>query len=405
MPCLAIQQRCTWHVTSPLYPCAWVVWVSGQPRGWQNQPIGHRGQMHFPCLQSASLMCLRTSCTTWLAKKARVVWLNWPGQRQTWIVRVSSEDPVGRGTRPPPRGESEPGEWHHGWQYYASSTSEHHHRETIVLAQLTATNPAHLRSHSGPGARQVLHGSPTGPEFQLSPELFRTLVLERLRLPLHITEARCECGGHHDTLGRHRSACPRSGRLRVRALSIEKILARVCHEAKAIVRTNVKLRDMNVEGISVLDARAIEVLACGLPLQNGAQLAVDITLRSAITSTGGACPNAPNFDGAVLHRTRLDKETTYQELLRGERCHLVVVGLETGGRWSNEAVKFVDSLASARAREAPPLLYRSAFLAWRKRWTRMLAVSCGRAYASSLVTPRVDEFSGAEGIVPAFADL
>ena len=37
-------------------------------------------------------------------------------------------------------------------------------------------------------------------------------------------------------------------------------------------------------------------------------------------------------------------------------CHLVVVGLETGGRWSNEAVKFVDNLASARARDAQPLL-------------------------------------------------
>ena len=84
---------------------------------------------------------------------------------------------------------------------------------------------------------------------------------------------------------------------------------------------------MNIEGISVLDAKATEVPASGLPLQNGAQLAVDITLRSAITSTGRACPNAANFDGAVLHRTRLDKETKYQEFLRGERCQIVVVGL------------------------------------------------------------------------------
>ena len=83
----------------------------------------------------------------------------------------------------------------------------------------------------------------------------------------------------------------------------------------------------------------------------------------------------------------------------------MVVELETGGRWSNEAAKFVDSLPSARACEAPPLLHWSAFLAWFKRWTRILAVSCGRAYASSLVTLRVDDFEGTEGIVPAFADL
>ena len=29
---------------------------------------------------------------------------------------------------------------------------------------------AHLRSLSGPGSRAVLHGSPTGPEFQVDPD-------------------------------------------------------------------------------------------------------------------------------------------------------------------------------------------------------------------------------------------
>ena len=65
----------------------------------------------------------------------------------------------------------------------------------------------------------------------------------------------------------------------------------------------------------------------------------------------------------MLHRARLYKETKYQELLRCERCHLVVVELGTGGRWSNEAAKFVDSLPSAGACEAPPLLHWSA--SWR----------------------------------------
>ena len=48
------------------------------------------------------------------------------------------------------------------------------------------------------------------------------------------------------------------------------------------------------------------------------------------------------------------KEEKYRELLAGDRCRLVVVGIETGGRWSPEAVEFVDMLAGARAREAPP---------------------------------------------------
>ena len=56
--------------------------------------------------------------------------------------------------------------------------------------------------------------------------------------------------------------------------------------------------------------RSIEVLlASGLAMNHGAQLAVDITLRSAVTANGRACPNAATVDGAVLTKARLDKET------------------------------------------------------------------------------------------------
>ena len=55
---------------------------------------------------------------------------------------------------------AEPGEWEHGWQYHASSSSEFHFRETLVLAQSCPADQAHLRSHSGPGASAVLHGAP-----------------------------------------------------------------------------------------------------------------------------------------------------------------------------------------------------------------------------------------------------
>ena len=81
--------------------------------------------------------------------------------------------------RPRPPEASDPGEWPHGWQYYASSASEHHFRELVVLAQSHASDQAHLRSHSGPGAGAVLHGAPTGLEFQVQPHVFRNLVLER----------------------------------------------------------------------------------------------------------------------------------------------------------------------------------------------------------------------------------
>ena len=133
-------------------------------------------------------------------------------------------------------------QWQHGWQYHASSSSEHHVRKIVVHAQSSAADQAHLRSHSGPCASQVLIGCPTSPEFEVKPHVFRTLVRERLRLPL-IKEARCKCGGSLDCRGRHiKGACPRSGRLRSRAVSTEKSQASVCREAGATVRCNAKLR-------------------------------------------------------------------------------------------------------------------------------------------------------------------
>ena len=151
---------------------------------------------------------------------------------QIWVRRLSELG--GRGIRPQPPAAVEPGEWQRGWQYF---------RETVVLAQSCAADQAHLRSHSGPCASLVLCGSPTSPEFTVKPHLFRTIILERLWLPLMITDARCECRGVLDVRGQHRAARPRSGRLRSRAVPTERTLARVCREAGATVRCNAKLRE------------------------------------------------------------------------------------------------------------------------------------------------------------------
>ena len=174
----------------------------------------------------------------------------------------------------------------------------------------------------------------------------------------------------------------------------------MCREAGASVRVNAKLRDMNVQ-IRADDERAIEVLAS----HHGAQLAVDITLRSPLTSGGLPRSEAAHVDGAVLHRARGDKEAKYRELLQGNRCHLVVVGVETGGRWSSEAATFVDHLAAGRVREVPSVLRRSAHLAFPRRWMRMIAVSCSRAFAASLVSERRDTWRGSDGPGPDLADL
>ena len=107
------------------------------------------------------------------------------------------------------------------------------------LLSRSVPEPAHVRSHSGPGSASVLYGCPTCFDYVVRPAEFRTIILERLHLPLQMTEATCECGGVLDQKGKHRASCPRSGRLKRRALPTERAVARICREAGATVRANV----------------------------------------------------------------------------------------------------------------------------------------------------------------------
>ena len=83
------------------------------------------------------------------------------------------------------------------------------------------------------------------------------------------------------------------------------------------------------------------------------------------------------------------KEKTYPEFA-GEhgRARLVVLGIEVGGRWSDEAVHFVRQLAKARSKNVVASLHQSAKLAWQRRWSVMLSVAAQRAVADSLLERR-----------------
>ena len=76
----------------------------------------------------------------------------------------------------------------------------------------------------------------------------------------------------------------------------------------------------------------------------------------------GDDPNAADSDGVVLQQARRDKETTYPELVASGRCKLVVLAIETGRRWSEEAVHMVRQLSNAKAREVPSFMRFSVSL-------------------------------------------
>ena len=105
-------------------------------------------------------------------------------------------------------------------------------------------------------------------------------------------------------------------------------------KAGARVTTNVFVRDLDMGVPNALDGRRLEVVADGLPLHGGAQLAIDTTMVSPLHADGTPHRLAATIDGAACVDARRRKERTYlNSLHRGAeqswlflRLKLVVVG-------------------------------------------------------------------------------
>ena len=157
----------------------------------------------------------------------------------------------------------------------------------------------------------------------------------------------------------------------------------------ARVSSNMFVRDMDLATYNALDGRRLEIVADGLTLWRGAQLAIDTTMVSPLRRDGTARPRAANHDGAVLEVARRRKEATYPEL-SGEngRARLVVLAAEVGGCWNSETAQFITALAKARAQEVPLVLQGRAQAAWVRRWSAILACTAARAFCVSLLDCR-----------------
>ena len=183
------------------------------------------------------------------------------------------------GSRPPRSEAAEPGEAAHRWQFHGAVIRDGHARDRLLARQWSRRGlVALIRSQSGRYAGRVFTVLPTSQSTTLSSAELRVLLLRRLQLPLPLSVRRCGCGGLLDPHGDHRAACSTCGVLRKRPKPLEKALARVCREAGARVAEDVLLRDLNLTGISARDGRQLEVVANGLPLWGGAQLAIDTTV-------------------------------------------------------------------------------------------------------------------------------
>ena len=309
-----------------------------------------------------------------------------------------------QGARPPEPLDLEPGDFAHGWQFYAANTLDFHFVSTALEHRLSPARSAVRLSSMGPCSGRHFTALPTMKESTFTSERFRALLYVRLSQDLPLTSALCSCGRRLDAKGAHRSACSTCGVLVKRGVALEVAVARICREAGARAQTNVMLRDMNMT-VPPTDTRRIEVVANGLPLFGGAQLAVDTTLVSTLRGDGHPRADAHRFPGVAIRDAEKAKRNKYHELAGHGRCRLVVIALEVCGRWSSEAASFVRALAKFKAESRPRLLKRSAELLYFKRWTALLACSAQSAFAASLLEQPLGGEGCVDGPAPPLASL
>ena len=130
---------------------------------------------------------------------------------------------------------------------------------------------------------------------------------------------------------------------------MERMLAQILREGGARVRFNQFVRDLNVPAVSIQDQRRIEVIAEGLSLYRGKQIAIDTTLVSPLSSEGAPRFQSNLYDAAAIQDAVRRKRQVYSDVFAARRCHLLVAAIETGGRWNDEFSSFVRHLAKSKS--------------------------------------------------------
>ena len=206
-----------------------------------------------------------------------------------------------------------------------------------------------LRSQSGPLASVPFTCCPIARHTTFDAHIFRTLLLRRLWLPLPSSSRVCRCGRPLDSCGHHRAACAVVGVLGSRGFALESAAARVCREAGGRVTTNSRIQDMDIVAPNQLDERRIEVLADGLLLFHGAQVAVDTTLVCALRRDGTPRPRCADVDGAALEAARRRK--ALPRVLRATGEHATGC---PGGRSGRKAVTGDGALSAPTGQSQGP---------------------------------------------------
>ena len=337
------------------------------------------------------------------------------------------------GVRPPeplPAFEEEPGQWPHGWQFYASLGQILHHRETVVLPNLGPKAQARLRSQSGAHAGDHITALPTCEYTVATPSRMNGMLRRRARLPIatgssHCSAAACQQSDAAllDEDGDHPAACPRTGALRRRGSAFERAWRPLWAEAPVDASEH-PLVNAIVPTVAAADQRQADVFVRGMSIGNGRPVVGDMCMGSAMHADGrpwtkreprtadgrrGRLTNAATDDGVTIARLTDQKHNDYPELVASDRARYVVLACEEGGRWGPDVFEVVKDLVKLKVAPLHPLLRRSAALAYTRRWWSILAMGAQTAAIDCILgkDPQVWVPQGAPPLasVLAWADI
>ena len=135
-----------------------------------------------------------------------------------------------------------------------------------------------------------------------------------------------------------------------------------------------RVQDLDLPLRAGANNRRLEVVAHGLPLFHGAQLAIDTTMVSPVRRDGSRRQSTTG-DGAAM------VQSAHPEGQAHGQARLVVVACEVGGQWSGEALTFLHLLADAKVRDEPEDFREAIKSAWMRRWK----THCWRAQQQELL--------------------
>ena len=282
-----------------------------------------------------------------------------------------------------------------GWQRGVAAHVDEEFRTGVLWPRLrpqTGAPPFPTRPMAGVPFSCI----PSSTATRFEPQEFRVSLLRRLWCPLPLSASSCRYGrpfdpsGHHRVLGRRRFSLEERRSKCVQRGPVESDNERPCPRFGPTTQS--RSRQSLIRGggrwTPVIPRRSVcDRHHDGVPSAHGR-----FSAPAMRNHRWGSRGRSPRSERAHLPRTQV----------RG-RARMVVVACEVGGRWSDEALSFLNSLTNAKVRDEPEDFRKVVKAAWLRRWKVLLACTAARAFVLSLLERRCA--LGCDSVTPSSAEV